>query len=351
MDEEGAVATAIEDWKAKFQHSLTDPKHPHRCPPYRFNSEDGPLLYAFWFYKGGTEDCHREVCFVIDKVRATYEVSSTLAGARPWELAVVLNYQEKGQPFKFAPNLKMIHQAFAALNASGDYACVGSSAVRLHSSQLERISSVDVVVPDEGPQRNDFLVSMRKHLSDKWVQLTKRSERQHSGSQSVGSFITTDGRRSLNINTVGRIGSWRFDSEAIARTRQVSCGAIVARFLSLEDAIATYVSLDSDRRRYSAHNLVVREFVRALCVDGEQLRRDALERILDRMEFNLAQAGLVRGFCDRLTAACTDFSQKYPALAREGFADAWSCFQKQNLVGNFPLDQWMSPPADENRRC
>ena len=341
LSNEGALTTALEDWNVKFRTSLEDPEKTYRCPPFRFGIESEKIGYhSFWFHTRKITDRYK-VFFGINYLRSFYRIDSTIPQQSPWQLEVDLQYRHNGAPLRFSPSIDLLRQIFSRLSEAGPYVCVGSSAVRIHSNDYDKISSLDIVTPGGTEGQNRFTSNLDQFLEGTWEKIEANvgsMNQTHWGKSIIKTYVTADDRTGLKITLFKDLGKWNLDVESIVRRRTVVRGRLSVRFPSVEDSIVTYLSLDKQKATASIHSKALRELVRAIVVDGEQLHRDELEGILDRRALDEQERKAAGRIFDRISFAATTVTEKYSGRNHEKFNAIWEDIENKGIVPKHLLD-------------
>ncbi len=342
---EGALATARADWTAKFKRSVDNPGFTWHSLPHRFGFDPGREDYfAFSFHTHRRADDKDDVYFSVSHLRTSYAICSVHPDTKAWDLDVGLTYLEKGHPFEFSPNFEMIAGLFRALGDAGDYACVGSSAVRFHSHECKMISSVDIIVPTDKYVQHQFLDKLDTYLKDGWSQVDdNQSHKKHTANGVLRVYVTKS-TPGLTLTLLRTIGRWSLDQTAIATSRLVTRAGIAVRFLSLEDSVVAYLWVAPEKERHSPHRNALREFIRGLLFDNGTLRQGKVERIAERVGLSSEQRTRAFLMLDKISSIHNDFLNRFPNLHPESFDGAWKQFRahKSEETGDLLL---ACPPA------
>lgn len=337
---EGSLALALEDWEAQYRRAVEIPGETRHCPPFEFRKGDErekTCYAALWFHCVESPNEKRQTFMGIGYARTSYEMTSVHSGFTPLSLGVRLTYTEGGKDFHFFPNLDIVRELFNALDRSGGYVCVGSSAIRIHANLTSSISSLDVVIPGQEEAMRKFLTRIDDELGVGWTRIVPDVSKEDAAEprHEAERVYVRAAKPGIQLNLLSSVKSWRLGPREMGRRRVVRRGNLHVAFPSLEDSILMYVYFDPDKELHSIHGEVLREMVRAVLFDGASLHRGDLEESLYEIGATAEEKERALALYARVEAAVQIVSQLMPGLQSDKLDEAWTALRRKGEVPSF----------------
>jgi hypothetical protein len=335
----GALVDAKKSWNSAFEGCLRNPDRTYDCPPFEFRIDaDSRRYVSFTFRRRSLEDGRSEVFFGLNDIRVSFEMPSVVpTEEEKRSMEVRIEYKVDGKPYTFEPHSGIFNKVFSALERSGPYACVGSSAIKIHSNNFG-ISSIDVIVPYDKSEAEEMATKLERELGEDWTRFGKPEDGKpdtHEMNGTVAEYYAKASDTSVSLKLVRKIGSWRLDKKAATRTRSIERANVRTRFLSPEDAILLYVFFNDKLEMISIHREALKEIVRALVCENVELQRREFNSSVKRMGFSDKQKVLAESLFEKVVSARDTFKRHYP-ISPEGdfehFNRSWEALLERGEV-------------------
>ena len=328
--EEGFAVSAKEDWGNLFKKTVqSEAGGVLQTPPLPMSVEMGKIRSCSLLMKLTSQGGTQTVLVAINKLRHRFSIKSNPYDEKQWHMEVTTRYRDlaTGQWFDFAPHTSHLQKLFAILNDAGNYAHIGSSAMRFYANELKRISAIDIVVPAD--ELDAFMERITSKLEDaKWVRedIHKREDHPRAGCRARFSLMA---KVSLELNVFEKVGKWRFSNTAKGNLRDVTRGDLTTTHLSLEDALFLYHRVDDKKMKYTYHSRALREFIRAIWMEKSELRFDAFEQVIEDSGVGGEHEERARGLFVQLTEAWKDFSADLDEVEILNFDKRWEKYARR----------------------